>query len=404
MYCNNDIIYGNKGARLNDIKSLGILTPSFVIIPSNQVFTYTVEDLHKYISQIELDTNTIFGDDLFVSVRSSSQYVMPGIMETKLNISSYDELNDAIKSIIKSSTNKKCIWYKKTFNLNDNMPFGIIIQKMVYGNKNEYDSGSGIYITRNPITGISDIPYGEFKYGVMGDKIANGISNPLQISIKRNSSNKSLEESLPNCYTELLQHGYALEKHYRCAQEIEFTIENGILYILQTRNAIISSSAMQNVLLDLVKDNIIDNDDLTQQFKKYQIKNVKINTKFNIADDDVCIAKGINSSNGYVAGKILIYNSNNLNKKIIEPTILVAKDTTPIMLPTLQQCVGCLTKYGGTLCHAAIVCRALNIPAITGCNNIDFIDENTIKINNIAFHNGDSISIDGNNGYIYAKK
>ena len=136
----NDIkIYGNKGSRLNDIKSLNILTPAFCIIKSDEINNYSFDNLYRIISQIESETKCQFGINLCVSARSSSQYIMPGIMTTILNISTYDELDNAIKTIIQSANSEKCLWYKKTFGLDDDMPFAIIIQQMVYGNKNEYN-------------------------------------------------------------------------------------------------------------------------------------------------------------------------------------------------------------------------------------------------------------------------
>lgn len=394
-------IYGNKGSRLNDIKSLNILTPAFGIIKSNEINNYSFDNLYRIISQIERETKCQFGINLRVSARSSSQYIMPGIMTTILNISTYDELDNAIKTIIQSANSEKCLWYKKTFGLDDDMPFAIIIQQMVYGNKNEYNSGSGVFTTRNPITGISNMPYGEFSYGVVGEQIVGGIYTPTQICKNSKSSITTLEEALPSCYQLLLQYGQILEKYYKCVQEIEFTIENGILYVLQTRDAIISSGAIKQVLLDLVDDNVISFNDAIDQLKKYNIQLNDFSKSTNIIDDNTHIAQGIVSSTGIAIGKILIYNDNIDIYKLKEPTILIAKDTTPNMLPLLQQCVGCLTKYGGSLCHASIVCRALHIPAITGCKDIKFIQNNKIQINNYIFTNGDYISLNCNTGFIY---
>lgn len=199
-----------------------------------------------------------------------------------------------------------------------------------------------------------------------------------------------------------------LELHYKMVQEIEFTIENGNLYILQTRDATISVNAAKIILKNLINSNVIHDTNDINKFKNiYSINDINENS-ICINNDYVLISKGFNSSGGVAYGYALICNSINTNLTQCitnnNSSILIVRDTTPSMLPIIHQCNGCLTKYGGTLCHASIVCRALNKSAVTGCDSIVFIDETTIKIDNYVIHNGDSIAIDGNTGNIYLHK
>ena len=299
----------------------------------------------------------------------------------------------AVKSIFDSWNNERAILYRKLHNIDDNMGTAVIIQEMVFGNYND-KSGTGVLFTRNPSTGENKI-FGELLLNAQGEDIVAGIRTPDNIEL--------LKETMPNIYEELSETAKKLEQHNKDMQDIEFTIENGKLFILQTRNGKRTAEASLKIAMDLVKEGILTKKEAIMKVDPSSI-NKLLNGDFdeNHLKNATLLTKGLAASSGVAVGRIMF---NAKKAKIREKTILIREETSPEDLKGMALAQGIVTVKGGATSHGAVVARGMGKCCVTGCSEIkiDEINE-TMTIGNRVLKEGDFISVNGHTGEIFLGK
>ena len=314
-----------------------------------------------------------------------------------------DQLWLAIKAVMKSWFNERAIDFRKINDIPENIGTAINIQRMVFGNLDE-DSSTGVVFSRNPENGKRNLK-GEYIIRSQGEDIVSGFKTPWVISTsdKKNSPSTlySLEELLPNVYKDIKKFTGKLENYFSCIQDVEFTVESGKLWILQSRKATVNINAAVKIAIDMEKEGLISREDAILSLQADKIKKLLtpiIDPNFK----NEIIAKGLPASSGVVTGKV-VFDSKKLknyaNNK--QNTILVLKETSPNDVAVMSQSTGVLTCQGGMTSHAAVVARGLNKTCITGARDIkiDF-DNKRFHCGGLSIIEGDIITINGGNGEV----
>jgi len=302
------------------------------------------------------------------------------------------QLQMAIMAVFESWNNQRAIVYRRINKIPDELGTAVNIQMMVFGNLGE-DSGTGVAFTRNPSTGEAKL-YGEFLMNAQGEDVVAGIRTPKSIS--------SLQEINPGIYQQFAGIAEQLEQHYRDMQDIEFTIERGALYLLQTRNGKRTAQASVKIAVSLVKEGIIDKEAALMRVDPEALDQL-LHPRIDPAKKLAIIAKGLPSSPGAATGKI-VFSADDAEKmgQQGEKVILVRPETTPEDIHGMVAAAGILTSRGGMTSHAAVVARGMGKPCITGCEALK-ID---LKRKEIQLSGGqilkelDIISIDGSTGNV----
>ena len=310
------------------------------------------------------------------------------------------QLKGAIEAVFKSWLNKRAVAYRKINNIPNNWGTGTTIQSMVFGNLNE-SSGTGVAFTRFPSTGKNKL-YGEYLMNAQGEDVVAGIRTPYPIGKHEKNTQPSLEEENPVLFNEIKSIGDKLETHYKDAQDIEFTIEDGELFILQTRNAKRTAQASVKIAVDMHNEKILSKQEAINMIDADQITSV-LHPQFVDSASKKLFEKGLNASPGAAVGEIVF----DPEKAEIEAArgkkvILVRDETSPEDISGMFTSVGILTTKGGMTSHAAVVARGMGKPCIVGAENLK-IDKGERKISNgqITIEEGDLISLDGSTGEIF---
>ncbi|WP_335940652.1 pyruvate, phosphate dikinase [Fusobacterium polymorphum] len=299
----------------------------------------------------------------------------------------------AVKSIFDSWNNDRAILYRKLHNIDNNMGTAVVIQEMVFGNFND-KSGTGVLFTRNPSTGEDKI-FGEVLLNAQGEDIVAGIRTPDNIEV--------LKISMPNIYNELVDTVKRLEKHNRDMQDVEFTIEDSKLYILQTRNGKRTAEASLKIAMDLVNEGIITKEEAILKVEPASI-NKLLNGDFEekYLKEATLLTKGLAASSGVAVGRIM-FDAKRV--KIREKTILVREETSPEDLQGMALAQGIVTLKGGATSHGAVVARGMGKCCVTGCSEIKIDEINkTMTVGKYTLKEGDFISVSGHTGKIYLGK
>lgn len=308
----------------------------------------------------------------------------------------YEQLLEAVTAVFKSWHNKRAIVYRKMNNISDSLGTAVNIQEMVYGNLSE-TSLTGVAFSRNPANGENKL-YGEYLTKAQGEDIVAGVRTPLSID--------KLKEENTKIYDELNKYSKVLEKHYKDMQDMEFTVENGKLYMLQTRNGKRTPNATLNIAIDLVKEKLIDEKEALMRLNPNDINSMLHKTFDEKSLKDIKpITKGLPASPGAVSGQICFNTDEVISKyKNNIPAILVRQETSPEDIEAMKYAVGIMTIRGGMTSHAAVVARGIGKCCISGCENAS-VDEKkkTLTINGKAYRSGMYLSLDGTTGFIYEK-
>ena len=299
----------------------------------------------------------------------------------------------AVKSIFDSWNNDRAILYRKLHNIDNNMGTAVVIQEMVFGNFND-KSGTGVLFTRNPSTGEDKI-FGEVLLNAQGEDIVAGIRTPDNIEV--------LKISMPNIYNELVDTVKRLEKHNRDMQDVEFTIEDSKLYILQTRNGKRTAEASLKIAMDLVNEGIITKEEAILKVEPASI-NKLLNGDFEekYLKEATLLTKGLAASSGVAVGRVM-FDAKRV--KIREKTILVREETSPEDLQGMALAQGIITLKGGATSHGAVVARGMGKCCVTGCSEIKIDEINkTMTVGKYTLKEGDFISVSGHTGEIYLGK
>ena len=304
------------------------------------------------------------------------------------------QLMQAITAVFRSWHNKRAIVYRQMNNIPDNLGTAVNVQEMVYGNLSE-SSLTGVAFSRNPANGTDKL-YGEYLVKAQGEDIVAGVRTPLSID--------RLEAERPKIYKELNGYSKLLEKHYKDMQDMEFTVENDKLYMLQTRNGKRTPMAALNIAVDMANEGLITEKEAIMRINPNDISGM-LHQSF---DADVLakmkpITKGLPASPGAVSGQIC-FNTEEVkekyNKKI--STILVREETSPEDIEAMKYANGILTVRGGMTSHAAVVARGIGKCCISGCENVVVDEKNKVMtVNGMTFTGDSYLSLDGTTGNVY---
>ncbi|EMM8013858.1 TPA: pyruvate, phosphate dikinase [Clostridioides difficile] len=306
-----------------------------------------------------------------------------------------EQLMLAIEAVFRSWNNPRAIVYRKLNDIAHNLGTAVNIQSMVFGNMGE-TSGTGVAFTRNPATGENKL-FGEFLMNAQGEDVVAGIRTPQNIS--------TLADVMPAVFDEFVKITHILEGHYKDMQDIEFTIENERLYILQTRNGKRTAAAAINVAVDLVEAGIIDEKEAIMRIEPNQLDQL-LHPKFEdkALKEAKVIAKGLPASPGAASGKVY-FNADDVVKanEKGEKVVLVRLETSPEDIEGMVKAEGILTARGGMTSHAAVVARGMGKCCVAGCGEIkvDEFNKEIRALDDVVIKEGEYISIDGSTGNVY---
>jgi len=300
----------------------------------------------------------------------------------------------SIRAVFDSWNNNRAIVYRKANEIPDDLGTAVNIQTMVFGNMGD-QSGTGVAFTRNPANGENKI-YGEFLINAQGEDVVAGIRTPREIS--------ELKDVLPKAYNEFVEATEKLEHHYKDVQDIEFTIERGKLYFLQTRTAKRTADAAINIAVDMVDEGLIDKDEAIMRVSSDQIDQL-LHPEFLEEDLDQAkrLAKGLPASPGAATGKVY-FNSEDVvkAKKDGIKAILLRTETSPEDIEGMVAAEGILTARGGMTSHAAVVARGMGKCCIAGCGEINVSEKDKyFMIDGVKYEEGHNLSLNGNTGIVY---
>jgi len=323
----------------------------------------------------------------------------------------YDQLWRAIGAVFNSWNNERAITYRKLNGIPHDWGTAVNVQSMVFGNLGD-DSGTGVAFTRNPATGEDNF-YGEYLLNAQGEDVVAGIRTPHPINIqqKGESDIPSLEEEMPEVYHQLLDVRNKLEEHYKDMQDLEFTIQNGNLWILQTRTGKRTGFAAIRIAVDLVGDGIISKETAISRLEPEQLNQYlrpvfDLEEKIKAVEDGRLIAQGINAGPGAASGRV-VFNALDAEKRVAagEDVILVRIETSPEDIRGMSVADGILTSAGGATSHAALVARQMGKVCVAGAKDLKInYRKRTIRAGDSVIKEGDYISIDGTTGEVIAGK
>ena len=307
-----------------------------------------------------------------------------------------EQLMGAVKAVFRSWDNPRAIVYRRMNDIPGDWGTAVNVQSMVFGNMGN-TSGTGVAFTRNPATGEKGI-YGEYLINAQGEDVVAGVRTPQPIT--------KLEEDLPECYKEFMKLANKLEKHYRDMQDMEFTIQEGKLYFLQTRNGKRTAQAAIKIACDLVDEKMITEEEAVMRIEAKSLDQL-LHPTFDSAalKKGTVIGEALPASPGAAAGKI-VFTAEEAKKEGIggkgERVILVRLETTPEDIEGMIAAQGILTVRGGMTSHAAVVARGMGTCCVSGCGDIKINEaKETFELGGKTYKKGDYISLDGSTGKIY---
>jgi pyruvate,orthophosphate dikinase len=420
------------------------------------------EEIEQHIATLEEKAGKRFGDPddpLLVSVRSGAAVSMPGMMDTILNLGLNDEaaeglarvtgnprfaydsyrrliqmygevvegidphrfqehadspedvakrfksiyeeetgrafaqepreqLSRAVRAVFDSWNTPRAQVYRRAHDIPDDLGTAVNVVQMVFGNKGE-DSGTGVCFTRDPSTGEQGL-YGEFLANAQGEDVVAGIRTPEPI--------ERMRERMPAAFDQLVETMAALERHYRDVQDIEFTVEEGTLFLLQTRSAKRTAAAALKAAVSMVEEGLITREEAVARIDPAQLDQLLHPRLDPNAHYDVA-ARGLNASPGAASGKIVLDADTAAQAET--DVILVRWETTPDDIHGLIAAKGVLTAHGGMTSHAAVVARGMGKPCVAGCDALSIdLDAKVARLNGTELHEGDVITIDGGSGIV----
>ncbi|MFN3134432.1 MAG: pyruvate, phosphate dikinase [Candidatus Kryptonium sp.] len=313
----------------------------------------------------------------------------------------WEQLWGAIGAVFRSWMNPRAIAYRKIYNISDDMGTAVNVQTMVFGNMGD-DSGTGVAFTRNPATGENEF-YGEFLMNAQGEDVVAGIRTPLPIS--------KLKEVMPHVYEQLLEVRRILESRLKDMQDIEFTIERGKLYMLQTRAGKRTGFAAIRIAVDMVEEGLITKEEALLRIEPDALNHL-LRPIFDAVEKEAAIkdgrllAKGLPAGPGAATGRV-VFHSEDAEEwaRRGEKVILTRIETSPDDIKGMYAAEGILTSRGGMTSHAALVARQMGKVCVVGCGalDIDYVKKE-IRVNGQIIKEGDYISIDGSTGEVILGK
>ena len=315
----------------------------------------------------------------------------------------YHQLYGAISAVFLSWDSNRAKIYRRLNQIPSEWGTAVNVQSMVFGNMGD-DCATGVVFTRNPSNGSNDI-YGEYLINAQGEDVVAGTRTPQYITKKAKKAAKaneaSMEESMPKVYSELYKILKKLEKHYKDMQDVEFTVENNKLWILQTRTGKRTSKSAVKIAVDMVKEKLISRNEAVLRIDPNSLDTLLHPTLDEKSSIQV-IANGLPASPGAASGKVVFTSgeAERLND-MMQDTILVRVETSPEDIQGMHAAKGILTARGGMTSHAAVVARGMGRPCVSGSSEIDInYDKKVFKTSSTEIKEGDTITIDGSSGRI----
>jgi pyruvate, orthophosphate dikinase len=304
-----------------------------------------------------------------------------------------EQLRRAYRAVFDSWDAPRAQVYRRTYEIPDDLGTAVSVVQMVFGNKGD-SSGTGVLFTRDPSTG-EPVLYGEFLQNAQGEDVVAGIRTPEPIA--------RMEELLPEAYGLLVETVRRLESHYRDLQDIEFTVEEGRLFLLQTRTGKRTAAAALRVASDLVDEGLISREEAVARIDPAQLDQL-LHPMIDPAAEFEVAAKGLNASPGAAVGAIVLdADAAEARGSAGEAVILVRWETTPDDIHGLIEAEGVLTAHGGMTSHAAVVARGMGKPCVAGCDGLSIdLGARTIALGDTTLSEGDTITIDGGTGRVIA--
>ena len=354
-------------------------------------------DKIKEEKNVKLDTE-LTADDLIevVNIYKSEYFKYAGV---EFPQDSRTQLLEAVKAVFRSWNNERAITYRRLNDIPGSWGTAVNVQEMVYGNKGE-NCGTGVAFTRNPATGEKKL-YGEYLINAQGEDVVAGIRTPQDIN--------TLKEVMPSCYDEFVRINKILEEHYKDMQDMEFTIEDGKLFMLQTRNGKRTAQAALKIAVDLVNEGMITKEEALLKVEPKQLDQL-LHPNFDTESlkNGNVIATGLAASPGAATGKLYFNAEDVLNAyKTGEKDIVLARlETSPEDIEGMNIAHGVLTIRGGMTSHAAVVARGMGTCCVCGCGEliIDEINKTLTTKDGKVMHEGDWISLDGSTGNVYGER
>ncbi len=375
----------------------------FIQMFADVVMGFPKSSFERLFDKIKEEKNVEYDTDLSAEDLKEVIRIYKGEYE-KLAHTSFpqdptEQLIEAVKAVFRSWNNDRAITYRRLNDIPSAWGTAVNVQEMVYGNKGE-TSGTGVAFTRNPATGENKL-YGEYLMNAQGEDVVAGIRTPQSIN--------TLKEVMPECYEEFKRICKLLENHYRDMQDMEFTIEDGKLFMLQTRNGKRTAKAALQIAVDLVNEGMITKEEALLKIEPKQLDQL-LHPNF---DDESLkaakvIATGLAASPGAATGKLCftaedVIKMHNAGEKDL---ILARLETSPEDIEGMNLAHGILTVRGGMTSHAAVVARGMGTCCVSGCGDI-VVDEDTKTLtlkDGTVFKEGDYISLDGSTGNVYGEK
>ncbi len=356
---------------------------------------------HKQAKGVELDTE-LSAEDLKKLI---PQYKM--LVEKKTNRPFPEDpqaqLWGAIAAVFNSWNNKRAITYRKLNKIPDDWGTAVNVQTMVFGNMGD-DSATGVAFTRDPASG-ENVFYGEYLVNAQGEDVVAGVRTPHPLNkIQKQAKKltlKSLEEEMPQAYKELERIRNKLERHYHDMQDIEFTIQRGKLWMLQTRTGKRTALASIRIAVEMAQNGLINKEEAVSRVEPQQLDQI-LHRMFDPQAKKEVIAKGLPASPGAATGKV-VFNADTAEEASNkgEQTILVRLETSPEDIHGMVAAEGILTARGGMTSHAAVVARGMGKCCVAGCEAIKIDYKNELfSVGNKVIKKGDYISIDGTSGEV----
>jgi pyruvate,orthophosphate dikinase len=304
------------------------------------------------------------------------------------------QLNMAIEAVFRSWYNPRAQTYRRLNKISDDLGTAVNVQTMVFGNLGD-TSGTGVGFTRNPATGAKEF-YGEFLMNAQGEDVVAGVRTPVPI--------KELEKIMPEVYNQLREFTTRLEQHYKDVQDFEFTIQDGKLYMLQTRNGKRTGPAAVRIAVEMEHEGL-----LTQKEALLRVEPEQLNQLLHPVLDESkplnVLVTGLPASPGAAVGHVVFTADDAVVIGKTEPVILVRGETVPDDIHGMEVAVGILTSRGGMTSHAAVVTRGMGKPCVAGCGGADVDEKNKVlKIGTTVLKEGDWISLDGSTGRVIEGK
>jgi pyruvate,orthophosphate dikinase len=313
----------------------------------------------------------------------------------------HEQLCGAISAVFGSWQNARAIAYRRLHDIPDDWGTGVTIQTMVFGNKGN-NSATGVVFTRNPATGENEL-FGEFLLNAQGEDVVSGLRTPQPLTENERGASgndkQSLEALMPEAFADLKSSCVALERHFRDLQDIEFTVQEGKLFMLQTRSGKRTTQAGLKIAVDMAEEEIITREEAVLSVNASQLDQL-LHPTLDPDSKMVVLAKGLPASPGAATGEIVFDADEAVHMKAQGHTVVLARiETSPEDVQGMHAAVGIITARGGMTSHAAVVARGMGRPCIAGAAEVNIdLEHETLEASGITLHKGDVVTIDGSTG------